>query len=238
MPGPHKTAHENFYGEQGKHPRTFWVLQTKLLTPQPSSLHKPVMVPVDPTSILPPTYRLTSILYLETSGESCHILYATSCPSRLPGHHSSCGLLSLWSLFSDLLHLSLLVPLRIQGHSSTKCPVSSLSFLNVIVSSCSDCSLAVPWGHLCPHSTLTWWLFSNPQSSFHWAWMCSKTSLPFLDRSSPASFCPSRVESHSCHLSMTPTSPPVDIIYLFTSLPSYLGDFSSWPLLLSLTSLP
>lgn len=85
MPGSHKTVHENFYGEQGKHPRTFWVLQTKLLTSQPSSLHKPVMVPVDPTSILPPTYRLTSILYLETSGESCHILYASSCPSRLLG---------------------------------------------------------------------------------------------------------------------------------------------------------
>lgn len=143
-PGPHKRVHENLHRKQRKHPRAFWVLQIRLLTPPSLSIHKPVMVCNDPNSVLPSTYRLTSTFYLETLGESYQILYPSSYPSILPGHCSSCGFITITPF---LIHLPpalpFLVPLRIQGHYQQRSfLVSSPSILNAFASSYFDYSLA------------------------------------------------------------------------------------------------
>lgn len=147
------------------------------------------MVPIDPTSVFFPTYRLTSTLYLETLRESYHILYPSSCPSRLPGHHSSCGLSSLWPLswpiFHPFLPWCLLEPKVTHQQRALYPHPPFWMLLHLLVLTAGWLSpedTSVPAAHsrsdcflpLSPHST-------GPRCTIGPLW----SSLPFPDHSSP-----------------------------------------------------
>lgn len=149
--GLSRYVHENLYGEQGRHPRTCWVLPIRLLTPLPPSLHHGLTDPASPSSHLQPRH-----CPLPWDWGQCHHPQSQVMSSKLPGPCSSHGLSSLWPLSWPTSHpFPTLVSHRTQGQLSAKSSVSSV--LNVLSPSYSDWSLAVPRGPLGPCRPLKWW---------------------------------------------------------------------------------
>lgn len=144
-PGSLKVVHGNLHGEQGCQPRAAWALLT---TPPPS-----VLVLVDPTWLLPPTYSLSTTLCLGTiRGAPSHPLFQCMCYkpqiTAQPVHSRPQRPFpdpSPTSLDSRMPSLGL--------HAPAKSSVPLSSFPNVLALSCSDVSPSSPlsplqWGSL------------------------------------------------------------------------------------------